>query len=115
MWSREEMLGQPLYACDPIQDLAAAGAGLIFNISASPYFLGKHALRLELMAEHARRNRVPILFANQVGGNDELLFDGSSSVVDAAGGLVGQARAFAEDLLLVDLDDLAATRARAAA
>ena len=110
MWSREEMHGQPLYACDPIHDLAAAGAELIFNISASPYFLGKHPLRVELMAEHARRNRVPILFANQVGGNDELLFDGSSSVVDATGRLIGQAQAFAEDMLLVELDNCAVTR-----
>ena len=70
----------------------------------------KHGTRLALMAEHARSNRVPLLFVNQVGGNDELLFDGCSSVVDAAGTPVGQALAFAEDLLLVDLDNLAATR-----
>jgi NAD+ synthetase len=110
MWSREEMLGQPLYAGDPIQDLVANGAELVFNISASPYFLGKHKLRLDLMADHARRNRVPVLFVNQVGGNDELLFDGASSVVDGSGQLVGQARAFVEDLLLVDLENLSATR-----
>ncbi len=110
MWSREEMLGQPLYACDPIGDLVAAGAEVVFNISASPYFLGKHPVRVELMAEHAGRHHVPLLFVNQVGGNDELIFDGSSSVVGADGDLVGQARAFAEDLLLVDLADLPATR-----
>ncbi len=110
MWSREEMLGQPLYVCDPIHDLAAAGAQVIFNVSASPYFLDKHGVRLALMVEHARNNRVPLLFVNQVGGDDELLFDGCSSVVDAAGTPVGQALAFAEDLLLVDLDNLADTR-----
>ena len=110
MWSTEEMLGQPLYACNPISDLAAAGAELIFNISASPYFLGKHAVRLELIADHARRHYLPFVFVNQVGGNDEVLFDGSSTVVDATGQLVGQALAFAEDLLLVDLDHLATTR-----
>lgn len=110
MWSREEMLGQPLYQGDPLRDLVAAGARLIFNVSASPYFLGKQDIRVGLMAEHARRHGVPILFVNQVGGNDELLFDGASCVVDAAGHVVGQARAFAEDLLLVDTADLAATR-----
>ncbi|MBP7746851.1 MAG: NAD+ synthase [Phycisphaerae bacterium] len=110
MWSREEMLGQPLYDCDPIQDLAAAGAQVVLNIAASPYFLGKHDLRFGLMAEHARRHRVPLLFVNQVGGNDELIFDGSSTVVDAGGRLVGQAAAFAEDLLLVELSNLPATR-----
>jgi NAD+ synthase (glutamine-hydrolysing) len=109
MWSEEEMLGQPLYACDPIGELVTAGAELIFNISASPYFLGKHAMRLDLITDHARRHRVPFLFVNQVGGNDELLFDGSSSVVDATGQLVGQAKAFAEDFLLVDLGNLGAT------
>jgi NAD+ synthase (glutamine-hydrolysing) len=110
MWSREEMLGQPLYACDPIQDLVTAGAQVVFNISASPYFLGKHPVRVGLMAGHAAARHVPILFVNQVGGNDELIFDGSSSVVNSQGRLVGVARAFAEDLLLVDLDDLPATR-----
>jgi NAD+ synthase (glutamine-hydrolysing) len=110
MWSREEMLGQPLYACDPIHELVTAGAQVVFNISASPYFLGKHPVRIGLMAQHATAEHVPILFANQVGGNDELIFDGSSSVVDAQGRLVGLARAFAEDRLLVDLDDLLATR-----
>ena len=78
MWSREEMPGQPRYDCDPVHDLVATGAQVILNISASPYFLGKHALRLELLAWHARTHGVPLLFANQVGGNDELLLDGAS-------------------------------------
>ncbi|MEW6249146.1 MAG: NAD+ synthase [Planctomycetota bacterium] len=110
MWSKEEMAGQPLYAYDPIAEVAAAGAEVVFNISASPYFVGKHDIRVSLIQEHARRQRVPFLFANQVGGNDEVLFDGASCVVDAAGEHVGQAAAFTEDLLLVDLADLAATR-----
>ncbi len=110
MWSREELQGQPLYAADPVRDLAESGAGLLFNISASPYFLGKHDFRLALLRDHARRHRVPIAFVNQVGGNDELLFDGSSCVVDGAGQVVGQARSFTEDLLLADLGNLAATR-----
>jgi len=113
MWSREEMLGQPLYDCDPIRELAAAGARLIFNVSASPYFFDKHDLRLALLADHARRVHAPLLFVNQVGGNDELLFDGCSCVVDAAGRLVGQARPFEEDLLLIDLDRLDETRREA--
>jgi len=110
MWSREEMLGQPLYECDPIRELADAGARAVFNISASPYFLDKHATRMGLMRSHAERTGVPLLFVNQVGGNDELIFDGTSTVVDGSGTLVGQARSFAEDLLVVDLDNLSATR-----
>ncbi|MBK9127249.1 MAG: NAD+ synthase [Phycisphaerales bacterium] len=103
MWSREEMHGQPLYDCDPIGDLVRAGAQVILNVSASPYFLDKHEVRVGLMAEHARRHGVPILFVNQVGGNDELIFDGSSTVVDASGRLAGLARSFDEDMLIVDL------------
>jgi len=103
MWSREEMPGQPRYDCDPVHDLVATGAQVILNISASPYFLGKHALRLELLAGHARTHGVPLLFANQVGGNDELLFDGASCAVAVDGRVIAQARAFEEDVLLLDL------------
>jgi NAD+ synthase (glutamine-hydrolysing) len=103
MWADEELLARPLYDLDPLADLVADGASLILNISASPYYLGKHRKRIELMARHARRLAVPIAFCNQVGGNDELLFDGASCVVDRSGRLVAQARAFEEDLLLVDL------------
>ncbi|HRS26668.1 MAG TPA: NAD+ synthase [Phycisphaerae bacterium] len=113
MWSTQQLLARPLYDIDPPCDLAAAGADLLINISASPYYLGKHESRLELMAGHARRYRTPLLFCNQVGGNDELLFDGVSSVVDATGRLVAQAKAFEEDLLLIDLDDLDSARLEA--
>ena len=113
MWSTQQLLARPLYDIDPPCELAAAGADLLINISASPYYLGKHESRLELMAGHARRYRTPLLFCNQVGGNDELLFDGVSSVVDATGRLVAQAKAFEEDLLLIDLEDLESSRLEA--
>jgi predicted amidohydrolase len=106
----EEMFGRPLYSCDPIAELAASGADLLINISASPYWLDKQGWRVAHMGRHARRHKLPIVYANQVGGNDELLFDGASCALDQQGRLVGQARSFDEDLLLVDLDDLAATR-----
>ena len=106
----QEMFGRPLYSCDPVAELAQAGADLLVNISASPYVLDKHTWRVQRLSTHARRHELPILFVNQVGGNDELLFDGASCVLDAQGTRVGQAHAFAEDLLLVDLDNLAATR-----
>lgn len=113
MWSTQQLLARPLYDIDPPCELAAAGADLLINISASPYYLGKHESRLELMAGHARRYGTPLLFCNQVGGNDELLFDGLSSVVDATGRLVAQAKAFEEDLLLIDLEDLESSRLEA--
>jgi NAD+ synthetase len=110
MWTDEAMHGRPLYSADPLADLARGGAEVLLNISASPYHLGKHAHRLELMRGHARRHRVPVLFCNQVGGNDELLFDGSSCAVDANGEVVAHARPFEEDVLVVDLADLSSAR-----
>ena len=106
----EPMFGRPLYSDDPVADLAHAGADLLINLSASPYFVDKHPWRVELMARHVGRHNLPMLYVNQVGGNDELLFDGAACVLDQNGKLVGQARSFSEDLLLVNLDDLAATR-----
>jgi NAD+ synthase (glutamine-hydrolysing) len=106
----EPMFGRPLYSCDPVAELVGAGADLLINISASPYVLDKHPWRVKHMAAHARRHGVALLYVNQLGGNDELLFDGASCVLDPRGTHVGQARSFADDTLVVDLDDLAATR-----
>jgi NAD+ synthase/NAD+ synthase (glutamine-hydrolysing) len=106
----EEMFGRSLYSCDPVAELVEAGADLVINLSASPFFVDKHAWRIEQMAAHARRHKLPILYVNQVGGNDELLFDGAACVLDPQGNLAGQAHAFREDLLLVDLANLDATR-----
>ena len=106
----EDMFGRPLYTCDPVADLVAAGADTLINISASPYVLDKHRWRVSRMARDAKQHGVPLLYANQVGGNDELLFDGASCAIDARGALFGQACSFAEDMLLVDLDQPGATR-----
>lgn len=107
----EKMLGRDVYVCDPAAELVNAGATLLLNISASPFYLDKHTRwRTGHLAGHARRLRTPICYINQVGGNDELLFDGCSCVIDVTGEVVGQARAFEEDLLVVDLDDLWSTR-----
>ncbi|MBL8879608.1 MAG: NAD+ synthase [Phycisphaerales bacterium] len=111
MWAQEELGSHPLYACDPIADLVRQGAELIVNISASPYYLDKHAKRIELMSGHARRG-APLLFVNQVGGNDELVFDGCSCVVAVDGRVAVQARAFDEDLVIAEFP--AATRGAAA-
>jgi len=104
LWSEERLTGRRLYNRDPAGQLAAAGAKLLINISASPYWQDKQPTRLRLFAHRARQHRLCILFVNQVGGNDELIFDGASAVFDADGELVAQAKAFAEDLLLVDFD-----------
>lgn len=73
------------YPVDPVAELTARGAGIIINPSASPWHVGKAAERRAMLAEVATRNNRPVVFVNQVGGNDELIFDGGSCVVDAKG------------------------------
>jgi NAD+ synthase (glutamine-hydrolysing) len=87
----------------PAKQQARSGAGLIININASPYYAGKVLEREKAISQQARRNKVPIIYINMVGGQDELVFDGQSMVVDSAGKLISRAEAFKEDILTVDL------------
>ncbi len=103
LWDRDA-LGRDLYGDDPVARLAEQGAEVLVNMSASPYQVGKHARRLELLSRRARRLGRPVVYVNQVGGNDELLFDGASCVVGADGRILAQARDFDEQVLVVDLD-----------
>jgi NAD+ synthase (glutamine-hydrolysing) len=109
LWDAES-LGRELYGQDPLGRLVEAGAQIVVNMAASPYEAGKAVRREELFSRQARRAGCPILYVNQVGGNDELIFDGSSCVVSAAGEVIGRAKSFQEDLLLVDLDGAAGRR-----
>ncbi len=95
-------LGRELYGQDPIAMLAEDGAELIINMSASPYEQGKAKTREELFTRQAARSGLPILYVNQVGGNDELVFDGTSCAISPAGEIIARAKGFAEDMLLVD-------------
>ncbi len=90
-------------AAAPCTALRAAGAQVVINLSASPYHRGKLGLRQEALGAAARAVGAPLLYCNVVGGQDELVFDGASLALDAAGRLVARARAFAEDLLVVDV------------
>lgn len=103
----ESFHGRPLYDADPVADLARLRPDILINISASPFVLGKHAWRSRLITERAQRHACPFVYVNQVGGNDELLFDGCSLIADATGAVAGQAPAFAADMMVVDTDDLA--------
>ena len=107
-WNSERFWHHRRYAADPIEQLAEAGADLLVNLSASPYIYGKKRLRLDILADHARRRRLPVIYVNQVGGNDELIFDGNSAAFRADGSLAAMAAQCAEDLLVVDTADLAA-------
>ena len=94
-----------LYHGNPIADLVAAGADILINISASPFVMGKFVQRAALIRAQAVRHQRPVVYVNQVGGNDDLVFDGGSFAMNAAGQIVCQLRAFEEDLGLVDLPD----------
>ena len=94
-----------LYRRDPVEELVATGRpSILLNISASPFHLGKAALRQDVLRAVALKHRVPLVYCNLVGGNDELVFDGQSLVVDASGNILAQGAAFQEDLLIVDLE-----------
>jgi NAD+ synthase (glutamine-hydrolysing) len=91
------------YRSDPIAELADAGATLLINISASPYWLGKVLSRYELICGHAQRHHLPFIFVNQVGANDELVFDGTSLCANAEGELTALLPSFAEQVITLDL------------
>lgn len=91
-----------VYTRDPLADVSSDNTDLLINLSASPFTTSKLTQRPQIFSDLARRSGVPVVMVNQVGGNDELIFDGRSSVFDARGMLLAQAKMFAPDLLLVD-------------
>ncbi len=103
IWT-QDYLPAPLYARSPIHDLMRGGTGaqLLLNLSASPYHLGKERVRHDMLRAVAQQYKVPVIYCNLVGGNDELIFDGNSLAFDAAGNLLAQGAPFAEDLVMVD-------------
>ncbi len=104
IWNVEGISTTPLYGVEPVADLANRKVEIMLNISASPYTVDKGNLRLEILKNMARAYGCPAVYCNQVGGNDELLFDGSSLVVDARGRLICLGRQFESDFVIWDLD-----------
>ena len=102
VWSGDFWGESRPYPVDPVDELVAQGAELILTISASPWEQGKIQLRESMLRDAACRHRVPIVFVNLVGGNDELIFDGTSFVVDASGSVVERLARFDEDFAVVD-------------
>lgn len=102
-WFDDEVDGKKLYCRNPVDELARQGAELFLNISASPFNSGKRRARWDIFSDIAKRYDVPLVYVNQVGGNDELLFDGSSIVFDASGQTIFCAPAFEEHSSLVYL------------
>jgi NAD+ synthetase len=103
LWNDEDFWPDRRYRRNPAVELAAAGATLLVNVSASPWHLGKNRVRHAMLGSLAAKTRCPLVYANLVGGNDELIFDGASVAFNAEGELVGRAGLFTEDFLLVDL------------
>src|SRR5258708_14520818 len=84
-WNDKQYWERPLYQRDPVAELAQAGAEILISINGSPYNMGKRGQRREIFAAAARHHRMPVVYVNQVGGNDSLVFDGSSFAMDATG------------------------------
>jgi NAD+ synthase/NAD+ synthase (glutamine-hydrolysing) len=105
VWNDRGFWQRPRYHRDPVEVLASGGAEVIVNLSASPFFAGKQLLREKMLGHTAAKYGLPIVYTNLVGGNDDLIFDGRSAAFDSHGKLISRARAFEEDLVIVDLDD----------
>ena len=101
IWSRE-YLPRPLYDCDPLASLAAQGAKVILNLSASPFEVGKPRRRFEMLAARARTHRVAIAYCNTVGGNDQLIFDGNSFAISETGECLAQLAPFRTESALAE-------------
>lgn len=102
IWNDADFWPRRLYDRDPVAELKEQGAQWIVNLSASPWHLGKLRTRIDMLGTVARKDRLPILYCNAVGGNDELIFDGSSLAFNASGQLVALGKRFEEDLVVVD-------------
>jgi NAD+ synthetase len=105
VWNDEDFWPDRRYRKNPAVQLVRAGAKILFNISASPWNLGKNKLRREMLSRFAAKSNCPLLYCNLVGGNDELVFDGASLAFNPRGELIAQGRMFEEDFVLVDLDN----------
>ncbi len=107
-WNDPSLWRTSIYDADPVAALAAQGATVLINLSASPFYAGKDEVRYRLMSNHAERHNCPVVLVNQVGGNDELIFDGRSLCVRPDGSLAAYLPAFKEGVEVVDIDAPAA-------
>jgi NAD+ synthase (glutamine-hydrolysing) len=107
-WNDKNFWPRRLYRADPMEELMRQNPALHVNLSSSPFWHSKRALRREMLAAIARRDGIPVLMCNQVGGNDSLIFDGSSMALNGRGELIAQAASFREDLVVFDPFEAAA-------
>ncbi|MEG5136712.1 MULTISPECIES: NAD+ synthase [unclassified Microcoleus] len=105
LWNNEEFWGKRSYAGDPISDLAKLDVDLVVNLSASPYSVGKRGVRSAMLQHSVIRSGIPIVYANQVGGNDDIIFDGSSFAVNLQGNLILVLASFETDFAVLEYDE----------
>ncbi len=106
-WNDPSLWRTRIYGTDPVEELAGAGAGILINLSASPFYVGKEETRYRLMSGHAKRHGMTVVLVNQVGGNDELIFDGHSMCVAPDGSLLEYLPGFEESVQVVDTESTA--------
>jgi NAD+ synthase (glutamine-hydrolysing) len=104
VWNDEDFWCDRRYRANPVEALVERGAELILNVSASPWHLGKHQMRADMLASLSAKVARPLLYCNAVGGNDELIFDGGSLALNAKGQPIAQGKFFAEDLVIIDTE-----------
>jgi NAD+ synthase (glutamine-hydrolysing) len=105
-WNDQDFWSKRRYHTDPIRNQVQQGADLLINLSSSPFEIDKPLVRYRMLLGHVRKYRVPLVYVNLVGGNDDLLFDGNSLAIGKQGNLIAQGKSFAEDLFLVDPDSV---------
>ncbi len=104
VWNDRDFWVRRRYHHDPVEELICAGAQAVVNLSASPFSVGKPTRREAMLSSMARKHRVPVVYVNQFGGNDDLVFDGRSCAFDATGAPIARGRAFEADVLVCDID-----------
>ncbi len=104
LWNEDGFWGQRAYAVNPTAEVVAAGVDLVVNLSASPFTVGKQRLREKLITHAARQHRCPIVYVNQVGSNDDLVFDGCSVAMDRQGAVVSRSHGFEAGVQLLEYD-----------
>jgi NAD+ synthase/NAD+ synthase (glutamine-hydrolysing) len=102
VWNDKNFWSKPLYSRDPVTELISQGASVLINLSASPYTIDKRFLRVDMLRSIAIHHQRPVIYVNQVGGDDSLIFDGASLALTASGEVAAQASAFEEDIVVFD-------------
>ncbi|HVZ19174.1 MAG TPA: NAD+ synthase [Terriglobales bacterium] len=105
-WNDKHFWNRRFYGFDPVEALLGAGGNLLLNISASPFHVGKREIRYDMLATIAKNDKVPVAMVNLVGGNDSVIFDGSSVVIAPDGHVIAQGKSFEEDLVYFDTESL---------